>query len=193
MLLVLAVSNAAGATTIDFEELVGSPNIPDDSGPIISQGFEFIVPGGTSGGFGISYNDEGFPGNTGNYLTWVPLFSGSGTLEITTSSGNNFNLQASDFGFAAPDINPGYAIYGYYEDGSSISAIALGNGVDSWLTTSLDSGWSDLVRVEIIGCQACLFGMAIDNVVVTAVPIPGAVWLFLSGLAALGWVKRQAT
>jgi hypothetical protein len=31
----------------------------------------------------------------------------------------------------------------------------------------------------------------IDNIVVSAVPIPAAMWLFGSALAGLGWLKRK--
>jgi hypothetical protein len=33
----------------------------------------------------------------------------------------------------------------------------------------------------------------VHNIVVTAVPIPAAVWLFGSGLAGLGWFRRKTS
>jgi hypothetical protein len=33
----------------------------------------------------------------------------------------------------------------------------------------------------------------IDDVMITAVPVPAAVWLFGSALAGLGWMRRKTT
>jgi len=33
----------------------------------------------------------------------------------------------------------------------------------------------------------------IDNINVSAVPVPAAVWLFGSALAGLGWIRRKPT
>ncbi|HJP04021.1 MAG: VPLPA-CTERM sorting domain-containing protein [Gammaproteobacteria bacterium] len=37
-----------------------------------------------------------------------------------------------------------------------------------------------------------VFFSALDNIALTAVPVPAAAWLFGSALAGLGWIRRRS-
>jgi hypothetical protein len=57
-------------------------------------------------------------------------------------------------------------------------------------TFNLSSAWTGLESVSIHSSD--FYGyMAIDNIVVSVVPIPAAVWLFGSGLGLLGWMRQK--
>jgi hypothetical protein len=55
-----------------------------------------------------------------------------------------------------------------------------------------DGSRVDLTAVDISFVPGDGFEVSlIDNVTVSAVPVPAAVWLFGSGLAGLGWLRRK--
>jgi hypothetical protein len=79
-------------------------------------------------------------------------------------------------------------ITGEYSGGGTIvENVLFGPGFDSY---SFSAAWSGLSSITF---QADAGIIALDNLEVTAVPIPAAVWLFGSALAGLGWMRRKQT
>jgi hypothetical protein len=168
MLLVTAASNAE-VVTVDFESFTNAEY------GVVSNGFYFdngfVSLGGTSeGGF-----------------IWQP----GETTTMTQVGGASFDLLSLDYtrvGSLAP-----YQVVGHIDGGGSVSASFSGVGeVFEWNLFNFDSSWINLTSVDIIGTPLDFYG--IDNVVVvSAVPLPAAVWLFGSALAGLGWMRRRKT
>ena len=95
-----------------------------------------------------------------------------------------FALYAFDVDYFGPD----YSFRGITADGGSVN-----------LSTPLGTGdWLNLTRVSWDVETPAYFpyaddiGVSVDNIVVSAVPVPAAVWLFGSGLAVLGWLRRRS-
>jgi hypothetical protein len=61
------------------------------------------------------------------------------------------------------------------------------------LTTVLfDTSWSNLSSVDISFSVGSAFEVGVlDNIAVSTVPVPAAVWLFGSALMGLGWFRRK--
>jgi hypothetical protein len=82
--------------------------------------------------------------------------------------------------------------------GTSISGTLAGGGSAQ---LSVPVGTGDWLNLELVTFSATGSGFGelgatvveLDNIVVTAVPIPAAVWLFGSALAGLGWFRRKQT
>lgn len=76
----------------------------------------------------------------------------------------------------------------------TISYSTLGS---TWSTISFDGAWTGISRVTFagqreLGSEAGSYAY-LDNINVSVVPIPPAVWLFGSALAGLGWLRRKHT
>ena len=186
VILLLVIGSAQAATvTIDFEGLSGP-------GPVESQGFIFSGET-TDGGTGLLDGSTAF--GAPNDIT-----------VMEHSAGQQFQLHSLDLGYIALwQLSPQYwtgtiQLSGYYAAGGSVQAEF------SLLSTTkinavLGAEWAELERVEVsvLGddcfdyCPRDIVVTPIDNLVVTAVPIPAAVWLFGSALAGLGWMRRKQT
>ncbi|MBS93700.1 MAG: hypothetical protein CL799_04570 [Chromatiales bacterium] len=116
---------------------------------------------------------------------------------LQQTNGNPFSLFSFDVGFgvAAPPYERPLTVTGTRADASEISATF--DSIGGWIETiSLGPGWDNLVLVDFSIDSTNLFSLDIpgyDNIVVNAVPIPAAVWLFGSALARLGWLRRKQT
>jgi len=186
-------SSTASAVTIDFEEFAG--NTP---GPIVSEGFLF-------------------DGTASDNKTFVGGFAGGtfGAVLFEHGAGQAFTLDSLDLLYLVENSphTPWLGtleVTGFYVGGGSIqsqhqvwcSASISCNSPPNWENVLLGGPqWSNLeqVRVDVLyfGCpEVCAVEIAvpiIDNVNVTAVPIPAAAWLFGSALAGLGWMRRKQT
>jgi hypothetical protein len=66
-------------------------------------------------------------------------------------------------------------------------------GVNQYCPDMFDNGvieWTSLLSVSI---EAHNGAGSIDNIVISQVPVPAALWLFGSALAGLGWLRRKQT
>jgi hypothetical protein len=134
---------------------------------------------------GFFLGPDGLPG-TMNYCPGCEAV-------MTTVSGAAFNLYSLDIKVPLPEpANDYLTITGNYQAGGQITAnIAISA---SWAEIFFDPAWSNLSSVEFGATLGTgLDGVVIDNITVSAVPIPAAVWLFGSALAGLGWMRRKPT
>ena len=81
------------------------------------------------------------------------------------------------------------SLTGHYSDGGTVQTTIP--FAENWITTVLDSSWQNLQQIEFVMAGELI--TAIDNIVVSTIPIPAAVWLFGSGLGLLGWMRRKVS
>jgi len=185
-------SSQASAVTIDFEEFAG--NTP---GPIVSEGFLF-------------------DGTVIDSKTFLGGFAGGsfGDIIFEHAAGQAFTLNSLDLLYLVENSNHTpwlgtLEVTGFYMGGGSIQSqhqmwcsASLSCPSLNWENVLLGGPqWSNLEQVQVsvlyFGCgEVCPVEVAvpiIDNVNVSAVPIPAAVWLFGSALAGLGWMRRKQT
>lgn len=204
--LILGFSLVANATlvTLDFESL----KQPDG-------GFTFLTGVYTEKGFTLSAsNIDPFSFASAGELN--ERFAGSTAL-TTFNFGTTtlFNTAGSNFDFLSLDVAPVFlgandpfgsnrdltaiyetTIYGLRTDGTLVSQIiTIPNlSVANILTTVQLNGFTGLSQVAIL--NQSFPGVQFDNLVlksadVSAVPLPGAIWLFSTGvLCFMGYRKR---
>lgn len=194
--LIVAGTMPAAAVTIDFEEFsLGTSSV----NAFVSNGYEF---------WGLSY-----PGPIPDGMPSEIVTGASGTNSLQAFNGwggqDGYGAQASiimtrvdDGAFAIHSLDlllagcasPNVACFG----SESIAGALAGGGVAD-LSVAVGTGdWLNLVSVS-FSANGDGFGNGsgtvaqIDNINVSAVPIPAAVWLFASALAGLSWMRRKQT
>lgn len=103
-----------------------------------------------------------------------------------------FSFERADgAAFAVESAN----IFAWSFDGGRLFDISgvTGNGTNVQLSlNTIGTGdWLNLRSFQVGINGADTFSITADNIVVSAVPVPAAVWLFASGLGVLGWIKRK--
>ena len=200
----LLASASVCGTTLDFDDLSPASGVP-----LIYEGyvFEGFIDNAPQPDWNFPAGVE--PYNDGSALSCVPttnywLESNCG-ISMEHSSGDLFSLHSLDMAYR--DLfNGGTSAYasviGYSASGGLVSATGfdleppLSGGVFEQRSFVFDSTWTNLARVEFKFQAVNSGGFAagfVDNISVTAVPIPAAVWLFGSALAGLGWMRRKQT
>ena len=189
----LLIGNAnAYNVLIDFED---SPLDGDytaaQQDPISSRGFNFSGPYAK----GVMYWPEG-PIDDSKALSWCTLIAPTldwcaPDLSITMTQAGlvAFDLLSLDLG--RRDTNLDFELTGYFAGGGSISTTV--NVQSEALTTfTFGSGWTNLQSVTITPLNpGANTAVALDNISVSTIPVPAAVWLFASGLGLLGWMRRK--
>jgi len=185
-LLLGSMATRATTITVDFEE----PNFPNYSTGtnVISQGFEFSQ---SLDGVG----DEVWPFQYGSDSAGGLFYCPGCVATMQEVEGKTFSLHAMEVSMTSAFVGERSVILtGYFASGGSISTELTANTYsDSWFSYTFGSDWQNLVSLEFGALDAPYSWTAIgfDNIVVTAVPIPAAVWLFGSALAGLGWMRRK--
>jgi len=169
--MLLLFSAAANSTTVivDFEEV--DPASGGGAISVESKGYTFETYG-TFTGADIGVSSDGIS------IFQETLFCGSlcyAGISMERDDGGAFaisSLVAEGTGF----------FYGTLVGGGSANlASAVGTG--DWLSLTVFNYQSNNEFYDDI---------RLDNIVVSAVPIPAAVWLFGSALAALGWLGKKS-
>jgi hypothetical protein len=184
------ITTATYAATIDFEGVLsdGQGRTGSDVTPYTEDGFTVTSSGSSDFGRndifgdGFSWNDNGsdFFGWCGN-CTNAPF-------TLTLVGGGPFSLSSIDFSNMTIGSDVGTInITGFFSGGGSTTQ-TFDPTVDVW-TTAAFTGFEDLSSLTI---AAATIGanLAMDNIVVTAVPVPAAIWLFGSGLLGLIGIAR---
>jgi hypothetical protein len=180
-LFIFAVTANAGTVTIDFEDV--TPPEFGGSDPFKTNGF-LITP--KANGYDIF--DETF--TDGQALGFGPFTNAGFTIE--TVGGQVLSLSSFDIGFAFGDIKP-FVIEGYQSGGIVISQNFDSVGGTFFDTVIMGPGWENLDSISFTMTALDPTPVVFDNIVVSAVPVPAAVWLFGSALAGLGWLRRKQT
>jgi len=169
--LAFLLASTANAAVIDFEEYTsnGLYSIASTQGYLLTSDQFYI---GIGPGAGNSYG-LGLPSE--NILTLANLSSPAFALE---------SVDALAFTGSSPLI-----VTGYFAAGGQVStSVAVIGGVDSDMGTySFSNAWQGLSSVTFQIDE----NLNLDNIVVTAIPIPASVWLFGSALAGLGLIRRK--
>ena len=191
----LSAGAQAAPVTIDFEEF----NIGDGGGsvfatPILaSQGYELTGSGGPGGPFTSTEVLTGT--NTGGTNAYGGSISGFGQdgynyhvdVTLEKADGGAFAIHNLDL-FMGTDPEGWTQIRGTLAGGGWVFLSGVPVGTGDWLNLEAVRFWA-----EGNGFGYGYATVELDNVVVSAVPIPAAVWLFGSALAGLGWLKRKQT
>jgi hypothetical protein len=190
--LILFAANASAATiTIDFEEpgIDLGPAIPGPGalfeGPVHTQGFDFYSERPGIVAFALSEAD-------GDH---VLIWGSSGAMYFEAEDQSPFDLVSADIGDFGSAT---YRITGVKADGGKFIwdngwCGTADEGVNQYCPDMFEGehiDWTNLVSVTVDASND--FG-SIDNIVISQVPVPAALWLFGSALAGLGWMKRIRT
>jgi hypothetical protein len=187
-----AAATQAAPVVIDFEEF----NLGDSAGggatgnqwpPLQSQGFSvsgFLVFDPAEIVTGTNTGTKAFGGTVSGF--GQDGFGVASQVSMQRSDGGAFALYSLDLLLQA-DPNGITRVSGLLAGGGSAN-LGVPTGTGDWLN----------LEAVFFSAEGNQFGFGsatveLDNVVVSAVPIPAAVWLFGSALAGLGWLRRKQT
>ena len=185
---------SASIVTIDFEGVVADTDKLVSATPYLEDGM--MVDSATDNG--IFGKDAALTNTNGSAVFgWcnitIQLCEPNDLITVSNVGGWIFDLLSLDGSNAFNGQTPGdLTVTGFYEGGGSISTV-LNLQLDTWQHFTFDSSWAGLDYVTIAATGGpSNWDPGIDNIVVNAVPIPAAVWLFGSGLGLLGWFRKRA-
>ena len=184
---------SVSAAVIDFETLAhDSAGVNNIDSPYIEAGYIIQDPDKASGtknnAFAV-YGTEnpGFSGSTALYNRTV-----NGVTSISRQDGTPFNLFSIDLAelngdVGSPDVLQ-VTFEGLFAGGGTVSQTFQLDGDAFGAETFIFTGFNNLASV--IWVQETPYHQ-FDNIVLSAVPVPSAVWLFLSGLLGLAGIGRR--
>ena len=193
-------ASLAANVTIDFEALPDQtglgcgPVCTSDPAQWIDKGFviagsDSVANGSFAGGVvspGIGFAPD--PSDFGMRSLLICGTCGPFELVLTQQNGQAFNLLSFDLTSAFPGGGDEWTITGAIAGGGDL-VTTITTGAD--ITAAFDATWVNLDSVTILAAADGALDYRLDNIVVTAVPIPAAVWLFSSALAGLGFVSQR--
>jgi hypothetical protein len=191
-LIVFLCASAANAAVIDFEDqgiAAGvQVDLPANTG-VTSGGFYFI-----NGPDEVCCSDLHLLNQAGNSLgDSTELAAHGDLLAMQASGGGSFSLYSFDFGSIFDEGFSALNVVGNYLGGGSVTqAFSLDGDLDTYDTILLSGAFTNLESVNWLATGGNQGTFYIDNIVVNAVPVPAAVWLFTSGLGLLAWIRRRA-
>lgn len=184
--LLSASMNLAGAAVIDFDSAPASGGLPQKNAMAYSEdGYQLQ----SSLGDTLYHNDifqplMGLNTNGTAVLGWCGSYCG-GVKTITLTGPGLISLASFDVASLVEGSGSGkLLVTGYLDAGGSVSQVV--NYGDNWITASL-AGFTRLTRVEIYSGSDV--DVALDNLVVSAVPEPASLALF--GAAMAGVMLRR--
>lgn len=181
----IVLSTGVKASIIDFEGIAPPGGTATYNGLTLStEGYDFQIHTGTV--ISSTYNLGGYNNHdTINGTDWLMLASDH-PMVMTQLNGGAFSIQSMSF-FSWHSSGE-VTITGEYSGGGTIIENLL--FTSSFENYNFSSDWVGLSSVTFI---APIANIALDNiVVVSSVPIPAAVWLFVSGLIGfIGFARRK--
>ena len=180
--LFLFSSAANSATvTINFEGVVGSSPV-DLPSPVLVDGYQFTNSGSPT--IRISSPQPSY----GDSM----VFCQDCTLRMERTDANVFDLYSFDYMAVGVPLDIQLTVTGWRGPGSGyVQQIFSDVSSFELIHFGLGPQWSGLEWVTFSYNDASGFGSVIDNITVSAVPIPGAVWLFGSALVGLAGIRRK--
>ncbi len=192
----ILLCSTAQAATITFQDM-----------PVADYDISFTTPQGYTfsrslpfGPFGVQVLSGGEKYLHANGVASTPF------VTLTQSAGQAFSLHQMDlfffddqfFGGSSGGTSYGTDVLIRAKDqfGNLITEVSVDHTLGlGWRTVTFDSSWANITTLEMSG--SVLYesipsaGGAYDNIVVSTVPVPAAVWLFSSALAGLGWLRLR--
>jgi len=193
-----------------FSTNVFFPRIEQVGGVDPMPGFinDFNLTSGMTKEFYEDTEDANFPGGLGDYFLRLNAAS------LLTGTVPNLNIEYTNpvSGASAEiwdiDANQGterWIVLAFDQPGNIIDSVVSPLGLPASDLNSLDGKpweWSfnhanfDIYSIQIVwdgspGSKTSGIGLAFDNFEYTAVPIPGAIWLFGSGILGMVFIRRK--
>lgn len=187
--LLSATMHLAGAAVIDFDSAPASGGLPQKNAMAYGEDGYLLQ---SSLGNALYHNDifqpmTGVNTNGTAVLGWCGSYCG-GVKTITLTGAGLISLASFDVASLVEGSGSGkLLVTGYLDAGGSVSQVV--NYGDAWITASL-AGFTRLTRVEIYSGSDV--DVAVDNLLVSAVPEPGSLALVGSAMAGLMLRRRRA-
>jgi len=191
VMLTFALGANATVVNVDFTDVITDPFPGNVFQSLESKGFQITGIGPkVSSGVG-----------SGAYLETVS----GGSMDFSRIDGTQFDLLQMDIYVLDPtnDIYyhqsyaDSFALTGRDADDNVIASMDISWMDDTgWRTVVFDSSWTNIQTLEIGFLSECcseVIYTEVDNIVVNAVPVPAAFWLFGSALAGLGWMRKRSS
>lgn len=218
--LLLATNAKAVLVDFDSNYSVTYTNYTNPANSIFeasSQGFSFGMKEPQSL---YAFRLENSASSSGNYMVGLSP-NGGHPIDIWREDGQLFSLTSLVLGgVLQTDPCSGFRCYyaqdplyihGYDAAGTLINTLTAPAGTSqylndtaNWQTIHFDSSWTNLAYVTVEGQYAFCYNdylcagfgdtyatPALDNVNVSVVPVPAALWLFVSALGLMGWRSRR--
>jgi len=181
IILILASTATNAATVlIDFDEVTPQFNT-EGSISVTSKGYDFLAHTILAGGppeAGVS--SAGIYAE-GDCFAWGPGCGAQVSME---------RVDNEVFSIHSFVISLGPVEYVGTLSGGAAADLSGAIGTGDWL--QLEKFWAlSFCPQGPFGCGE--YSIRLDDITVSAVPIPAAVWLFGSGLGLLGWIRRRKT
>ena len=166
-----AVSAQAGTITLDFDDLATTES------SFQTQGFSFSTTNGFFANVPIAPSPS------------IGIGLAGGPFEMTLAEAGIFSIYSLDM--LEDTVGDGLTVTGYLQGGGQVDTTFI-HTTPLVLTTFLfGSEWQGLTSISMTTFSTGGSPAVLDNIVVSAVPIPAAAWLFGSALAGLGWLRRR--
>lgn len=168
---------------------------------VIQNGFKFSSVGGVGNELGVWKNeDSNHPSGGALNTSLLEYYAGSETT-MTEINSNPFQLNAINLASWGVGQNGSMNVTftGTKSDSSTVQQIFLvsnsGGSTPFLQQFQFSSEFADLISVSFIqGTYVGSSAYQFNNIVVNAVPVPAAVWLFSSALLGIGLIgKRRAS
>ena len=187
-----AASALASTLVIDFDgDIIFGVPIPSSFDNIYydvtDSGFIFTSADDEGGQSGVGVGENWIGPDGSNALTYCP----GCTANMISVANQLFSLHSVELKNLIPEPGDDFlTITGFLAGGGEVTANLA--ATSDWQTFSFGAEWTNLEEVEFGATVGSGFdAIYLDNVGVSVVPIPAAVWLFGSALAGLGWRLRK--
>ena len=180
------------AVTIDFQALEHVDTLQADHGTTYTED-GFTLTGTIPFGGSSSFFSNGTLRTTPSvYKGSTALFNGtiSGITTLTANSGSAFNLFSIDLA-ELDNLTSTVTFTGNLQAGGTVSQAFTMDGISGFGFGFETFNFSGFTNVTSVTWQQFLPFHQFDNIVVSAVPVPAAVWLFGSGLLGLVGMARR--